>query len=59
MDVPCILYNLNGYYNGLKTQLAHMIRMGLSSREKQTGIVFADDLAAIVDALKKSDGALI
>ena len=59
LDVPCILYNLNGYYNGLKTQLAHMIRMGLSSREKQAGIVFADDLAAIVDALKKSDGALI
>ena len=59
LDAPCILYNLNGYYDGLKSQLAHMIRMGLSSWEKQVGIVFADDLAAIVDALKKSDGALI
>lgn len=49
---PCILYNLNGYYDDLKTQLAYMIRMGLSSQEKQAGITFADDLAAIVNALK-------
>ena len=36
-----------------------MIRMGLSSQEKQAGITFVDDLAAIVNALKKSDDALI
>ena len=60
LDAPCILYNLNGYYDGLKTQLAYMIRMGLSSsQEKQAGITFVDDLAAIVNALKKSDDALI
>lgn len=47
LDAPCILYNLNGYYDGLKAQLEHMITMGLSSSEKQRGIVFADDLAAI------------
>ena len=28
---PCILYNLNGYYNDLKALLAHMIEKGLSS----------------------------
>ena len=59
LDAHCILYNLNGYYDGLKTQLAYMIRMGLSSQEKQAGITFVDDLAAIVNALKKSDDALI
>ena len=58
LDAPCILYNLNGYYDGLKIQLAYMIRMGLSSQEKQVGITFVDDLAAIVNALKKSDGEL-
>ena len=47
LDAPCILYNLNGYYDGLKAQLAHMIDMGLSSPEKQRGIRFADDLAEI------------
>ena len=41
---PCILYNLNGYYDGLKTQLAHMIDLGLSSEERQRGIYFAEDL---------------
>jgi len=30
LDAPCILYNLNGYYNGLKTLLDHMIETGLS-----------------------------
>ena len=41
---PCILYNLNGYYDGLKTLLAHMIDLGLSSEERQRGIYFAEDL---------------
>lgn len=47
LNAPCILYNLNGYYDGLKAQLRHMIEMGLSSPERQRGIFFADDLAAI------------
>ena len=47
LRAPCILYNLNGFYDALKAQLAHMIQMGLSSAEKQKGIFFADDLAAI------------
>lgn len=47
LDAPCILYNLNGYYNDLKALLAHMIKMGLSSEERQAGIYFAEDLAEI------------
>ena len=31
LDAPCIFYNLNGYYDGLRTLLAHMIELGLSS----------------------------
>ena len=31
LDAPCILYNLNGYYDGLKALLFHMIEMGLST----------------------------
>ena len=42
LDAPCILYNLNGYYNGLKELLENMIRMGLSSEEKQRGVYFAE-----------------
>ena len=44
LDAPCILYNLNGYYNGLKELLENMIRMGLSSEEKQRGVYFAENL---------------
>ena len=47
LDAPCILYNLNGYYNGLKELLEHMIRMGLSSEEKQRGVYFAENLGDI------------
>ena len=47
LDKPCILYNLNGYYSGLKAQLAHMIDLGLSSEERQRGISFANNLEDI------------
>ena len=47
LDAPCILYNLNGYYDGLRTQLAHMIELGLSNEARQRGIYFADDLEQI------------
>ena len=51
VSAPCILYNLNGYYDHLKALLAHMIDMGLSTPERQEGIYFAetlDDIRAIL-----------
>ena len=47
LDAPCILYNLNGYYDGLKALLFHMIEMGLSTEERQKQIYFAENLAYI------------
>lgn len=47
LDKPCILYDLNGYYDGLKTLLRHMIEMGLSNEDRQRGICFAKDLEDI------------
>ena len=47
LDAPCILYNLNGYYNALQALLGHMIEKGLSSEERQEGIYFVGDLAEI------------
>lgn len=52
LEAPCILYNLNGYYDSLKELLLHMIEMGLSSEEKQKGIYFADDLEQIKSILR-------
>ncbi len=47
LEAPCILYNLNGYYNSLKEFLHHMIEKGLSSEENQQGIYFAENLDEI------------
>ena len=47
MDAPCVLYNLNGYYEGLRMLLKHMIAMGLSTEEKQERVYFAENLGEI------------
>ena len=47
LDAPCILYDLDGYYDGLRALLAHMVEKGLSSPERQRGIWFAKDLEEI------------
>ncbi len=51
LSAPCILYDLNGYYEGLRLLLSRMIEAGLSSEEKQSGIVFAETLEDIEKAL--------
>ena len=52
LKAPCIIYNLNDYYSGLKELLNHMIAAGLSSEARQEGIYFAEDLAQIRRILK-------
>ena len=51
LNAPCILYNLDGYYNELKLLLEHMIDKGLSSSQRQQGIYFADDLCEIASII--------
>ena len=53
LDAPCILYNLNGYYDDLKALLAKMIDKGLSSKERQEGIYFAENLNEIKQILNE------
>lgn len=49
LSAPCILYNLNGFYDHLKALLDHMIEEGLSTPVRQEGIEFATNL----DEIKK------
>lgn len=49
LSAPCILYNLNGFYDHLKALLDHMIEEGLSTPARQEGIEFAANL----DEIKK------
>ena len=54
LDAPCILYDLNGYYDELRALLRRMIDMGLSSPERQQGIYFAGSLMQIADILNRA-----
>ena len=54
LDAPCILYNLNGYYEPLRLQLQRMVEAGLSSPERQEGIDFASDLREIQNILAEN-----
>ena len=54
LDAPCILYNLNGYYDGLKVLLGRMIEKGLSSPERQQGIYFVENLEQIKEILNQN-----
>lgn len=51
LNAPCIIYNLNSYYDGMKTLLNHMVEKGLSSKERLTGIYFAENLDDIKQIL--------
>ena len=53
LDAPCILYDLNGYYQPLHQLLQQMITMGLSTPARQRNITFAADLAQIRAILEK------
>ena len=53
LDAPCILYDLNGYYQPLHQLLQQMIAMGLSTPARQRNIAFAADLAQIRAILEK------
>ena len=52
LHAPCIIYNLNGYYDSLRDLLQHMIDLDLSSEEKQRGIYFVKDLPDIIAVLE-------
>ncbi|MBQ6216538.1 MAG: TIGR00730 family Rossman fold protein [Erysipelotrichaceae bacterium] len=53
LDAPCILYDLDDYYEGLRMQLEKMKEKGLSTKERQSGIFFANDLEEIEAILKE------
>ena len=52
LNAPCIVYNLNGYYDSLKALLANMVRMGLAYEDKIKRICFAENLEDIKKILE-------
>ena len=52
LQAPCIVYNLDGYYEGLKGLLKHMVEMGLASEDLLLNVTFAENLEKIRRALE-------
>ena len=52
LDAPCIIYNIDGYFEGLRIQLEKMVSKGLYKRDKMEKIVFAETLGEIEAALE-------
>ena len=55
MNTPCIVYNLNGYYDGLKTLLTHMVDMELAFEDRISLISFAENLDDVKRAMSQGD----
>lgn len=51
LEAPCIIYNLNGYYDDLRRLLDHMVEMELASENRLQGINFARTMDDIADIL--------
>lgn len=50
-DAPCIVCNLNGYYDLLQAFLQQMIDAGFSTPKRQEGIYFASDLDEVEEII--------
>lgn len=51
LSAPCIFYNLNGYYDGVRSQLSRMISEGFSNEFRQKNVRFASSLEEIAAIL--------
>ena len=47
IDNPCIIYNLNGYYDSLKALLEHMVEEGFLPKKCMEHVYFAENVEAI------------
>ena len=54
LQAPCIVYNLGGYYEGLKILLKHMVEMGLASEDLLLKVTFAENLEDIKRSLEET-----
>ena len=58
LQAPCILLNLNGYYDSLRAFFDRMVADGLAEPERLRSVAFADDLPqaiALLEAAQEND----
>ena len=49
---PVGFYNVNGYYDHLKTFLEHMVKEGFIKSRSLENIVFTDDPITLIDSME-------
>ena len=54
LHAPCIIYNLNGYYDDLRRLLDRMVKTDLASEELLEGICFAGSLREITEIIERA-----
>ena len=52
LNRPCIIYNIDGYYDSFKLLLDRMVEDGLSTKERLCGISFCSSLSEIDTIIK-------
>ncbi|HBF74906.1 MAG TPA: TIGR00730 family Rossman fold protein, partial [Lactobacillus sp.] len=50
---PCALYNVNHYYDPLKTMFDQMVQQGFLTAEHRSKLLFADNLPDIFDFMNR------
>ncbi|MFK8242520.1 MULTISPECIES: TIGR00730 family Rossman fold protein [unclassified Facklamia] len=46
-DKPCVLFNINGYFDQLKALFDHMVAEGFLSQSDRDNVLFSDDILEI------------
>ena len=50
-DKPCMILNIDGYYEPLRELLDHMVREGFLDKESRNKFLFPDDVESISELL--------
>lgn len=51
VKAPVYIYNLNGYYEGLKLQFNHMVKMGFLNESKFNNVYFIDSFEELKNSI--------
>ena len=51
LDKPCLLFNMNGYYDSLKEQFNQMVQAGFLTTADRKKVIFVDSLQALEEVI--------
>lgn len=51
LDRPCLLFNMNGYYDSLKEQFNQMVQAGFLTTAERKKVIFVDSLQALEEVI--------